>query len=109
MNTGLLPTQRKFDEFSGQETVKTPSRAAPSAVSNGSPSVSQPPVPKLPEDTPKKVIATPKRPTAIKPRMLEKGPPAQIPKQLRSYNNPGLKEAEVKLDGPRQTRSGLKR
>ena len=22
MNTGLLPTQRKFDEFSGQETVK---------------------------------------------------------------------------------------
>ena len=50
---------------------------------------------------------TPGRAVAAKPRVLMKPTPPKIHKELRSFNKPGIKEAEVKLDEPRRTRSGL--
>ena len=52
-------------------------------------------------------VTTPGRAVAAKPRVLIKSTPPKIPRELRSYNKPGIKEAEVKLDEPRRTRSGL--
>ena len=50
---------------------------------------------------------TPGRAVTAKPRVLMKSTPPKIHRELRSFNKPGIKEAEVKLDEPRRTRSGL--
>ena len=109
------PSDQTF--YTPREEITKPSPAtettvpqAPSPkVDKGSSPTGRTPAVVPKETTPEKITATPKRPTAVKPRVLEKSPPAQIPKQLRSFNKPGLREAEVRLDEPRQTRSGLKR
>ena len=90
-------------------TKVMPPEASSPKVSKGSLPTSQTPTVKPKEATPEKIIATPKRQTVVKPRVLERSFQVQVPKQLKSFNKPGLQEAEVRLDGPRQTRSGLKR